>query len=103
MSAVFLCEDEGSHATSSGSYRDAERTRVAPELTRGEEAAKKHHHLDLNTLRGHTDSITVLDFSSDACNLATGDPLLKVLTYYNCCFGLLEETPFVQPSKMTYP
>ncbi|XP_044947211.1 uncharacterized protein LOC123396306 [Hordeum vulgare subsp. vulgare] len=43
------------------------------------EAAKKHHHLDLNTLRGHTDCITVLDFSSDACNLATDDPLLKAI------------------------
>ncbi|KAI4992131.1 hypothetical protein ZWY2020_041994 [Hordeum vulgare] len=43
------------------------------------EAAKKHHHLDLNTLGGHTDCITVLDFSSDACNLATGDPLLKAI------------------------
>ncbi|KAI5021723.1 hypothetical protein ZWY2020_058453 [Hordeum vulgare] len=46
------------------------------------EAAKKHHHLDLNTLGGHTDCITVLDFSSDACNLATGDPLLKEKASY---------------------
>ncbi|KAI4987013.1 hypothetical protein ZWY2020_019813 [Hordeum vulgare] len=46
------------------------------------EAAKKHHHLDLNTLRGHTDCITVLDFSSDACNLATDDPLLKQKASY---------------------
>ncbi|KAI4978107.1 hypothetical protein ZWY2020_014661 [Hordeum vulgare] len=43
------------------------------------EAAKKHHHLDLNTLGGHTDCITVLDFSSDACNLSTGDPFLKAI------------------------
>ncbi|KAI4976423.1 hypothetical protein ZWY2020_050030 [Hordeum vulgare] len=43
------------------------------------EADKKHHHLDLNTLGGHTDYITMLDFSSDACNLATGDPLLKAI------------------------
>ncbi|KAI5006777.1 hypothetical protein ZWY2020_034020 [Hordeum vulgare] len=43
-----------------------------------QEAAKKHHHLDLNTLRGHTDCITMLDFSSDACNLATDDPLLRI-------------------------
>ncbi|KAJ1292612.1 hypothetical protein BS78_01G003200 [Paspalum vaginatum] len=35
------------------------------------DAAKKHHHLDLNTLRGHTDSVTALAFSNDACNLAT--------------------------------
>ncbi|KAI4980975.1 hypothetical protein ZWY2020_021460 [Hordeum vulgare] len=46
------------------------------------EAAKKHHHLDLNTLGGQTDCITVLDFSSDACNLATGDPLLKEKASY---------------------
>lgn len=39
-----------------------------------QEAAKKHHHLDVNTLRGHTDCVTALDFSSDACNLATGEP-----------------------------
>ncbi|KAI4983005.1 hypothetical protein ZWY2020_023497 [Hordeum vulgare] len=43
------------------------------------EAAKKHHHLDLNTLGGHTECITMLDFSTDACNLATGDPLLKAI------------------------
>ncbi|KAI4977649.1 hypothetical protein ZWY2020_014203 [Hordeum vulgare] len=79
LSAVFMCEEEGLQATSSGSDRDAERTRVDLELTRGEEATKKHHHLDLNTLRGHTDCITVLDFSTDACNLATGDPLLKAI------------------------
>ncbi|EMS57814.1 Transducin beta-like protein 2 [Triticum urartu] len=36
-----------------------------------QEAAKKHHHLDVNTLRGHTDCVTALDFSTDACNLAT--------------------------------
>uniref|UniRef100_A0A0E0P462 Anaphase-promoting complex subunit 4 WD40 domain-containing protein n=1 Tax=Oryza rufipogon TaxID=4529 RepID=A0A0E0P462_ORYRU len=35
------------------------------------DAAKKHHHLDVNTLRGHTDSVTALHFSDDACNLAT--------------------------------
>ncbi|KAE8786107.1 very-long-chain (3R)-3-hydroxyacyl-CoA dehydratase PASTICCINO 2 [Hordeum vulgare] len=43
-----------------------------------EEAAKKHHHLDLNTLRGHTDCVTALDFSSDACNLTTGEPTLSL-------------------------
>ncbi|KAI5012847.1 hypothetical protein ZWY2020_025113 [Hordeum vulgare] len=38
-----------------------------------QEAAKKHHHLDLNTLRGHTDHWpSRLDFSSAACNLTTG-------------------------------
>ncbi|KAI4968220.1 hypothetical protein ZWY2020_005332 [Hordeum vulgare] len=57
------------------------------------EAAKKHHHLNLNTLGGHTDCITVLDFFSDACNLATGDPLLKAI----------RGDTFLQPSKMTYP
>ncbi|KAL6909606.1 hypothetical protein ACP4OV_001887 [Aristida adscensionis] len=35
------------------------------------DAAKKHHHLDVNTLRGHTDSVTSLHFSNDGCNLAT--------------------------------
>ncbi|PWZ52728.1 Transducin beta-like protein 2 [Zea mays] len=35
------------------------------------DAAKKHHHLDVNTLRGHTDSVTALAFSNDACNLVT--------------------------------
>ncbi|KAE8778522.1 Transducin beta-like protein 2 [Hordeum vulgare] len=42
------------------------------------EAAKKHHHLDVNTLRGHTDCVTALDFSSDACNLTTGEPTLRL-------------------------
>ncbi|KAE8795534.1 Transducin beta-like protein 2 [Hordeum vulgare] len=42
------------------------------------EAAKKHHHLDLNTLRGHTDCVIALDFSSDACNLTTGEPTLSL-------------------------
>ncbi|KAI5013599.1 hypothetical protein ZWY2020_037112 [Hordeum vulgare] len=47
--------------------------KVHPHLARGgQEAAKKHHHLDLNTLKGHTDCVTTLDFSSDACNLTTG-------------------------------
>ncbi|KAI5003213.1 hypothetical protein ZWY2020_030373 [Hordeum vulgare] len=72
-----------------GLWRDCQADRKAP----SQEAAKKHHHLDLNTLGGHTDCITMLDFSSDACNLATDDPFLKAL----------EETPFLQPSKMTYP
>ncbi|CAN6291009.1 unnamed protein product [Urochloa humidicola] len=35
------------------------------------DAAKKHHHLDVNTLRGHTDSVTALHFSNDGANLAT--------------------------------
>ena len=43
-----------------------------------QEAAKKHHHLDLNTLRGHTDCVTALDFSSDTCNLTTGEPTLSL-------------------------
>ncbi|KAJ4805874.1 Transducin beta-like protein 2 [Rhynchospora pubera] len=35
------------------------------------DANKKHHQLDLNTLKGHTDSVTALCFSSDSHNLAT--------------------------------
>uniref|UniRef100_J3LUZ4 Anaphase-promoting complex subunit 4 WD40 domain-containing protein n=2 Tax=Oryza brachyantha TaxID=4533 RepID=J3LUZ4_ORYBR len=35
------------------------------------DAAKKQHHLVVNTLRGHTDSVTTLHFSDDGCNLAT--------------------------------
>ncbi|KAI5005341.1 hypothetical protein ZWY2020_032584 [Hordeum vulgare] len=42
------------------------------------EAAKKHRHLDLNTLRGHTDCVTALDFSSNACNLTTCEPTLSL-------------------------
>lgn len=33
---------------------------------------KRHHPLDLNTLKGHGDSVTGLCFSSDARSLATG-------------------------------
>ncbi|KAE8815966.1 hypothetical protein D1007_06504 [Hordeum vulgare] len=67
-----------------GLWRDCQADRKAPSqfsllCVFFQEAAKKHHHLDLNTLRGHTDCITVLDFSSDACNLATDDPLLKAI------------------------
>lgn len=33
---------------------------------------KRHHPLDLNTLKGHGDSVTGLCFSPDARSLATG-------------------------------
>ncbi|KAB1218951.1 Transducin beta-like protein 2 [Morella rubra] len=32
---------------------------------------KRHHPLDLNTLKGHGDSVTGVGFSSDGCSLAT--------------------------------
>ncbi|KAE8775748.1 protein transport protein sec31-like [Hordeum vulgare] len=67
--------------TSCGGLQDGARLAAACEALLCvffQEAAKKHHHLDLNTLRGHTDCITMLDFSSDACNLATDDPLLRI-------------------------
>ncbi|KAG8485109.1 hypothetical protein CXB51_021259 [Gossypium anomalum] len=35
------------------------------------EQSKRHHPLDLNTLKGHADSVTGMCFSSDARNLAT--------------------------------
>ncbi|RZS07080.1 hypothetical protein BHM03_00037841 [Ensete ventricosum] len=35
---------------------------------------RKHHHLDVNTLKGHGDSVTAICFSSDGHSLATGDP-----------------------------
>jgi hypothetical protein len=46
------------------------RSRASDEV-KAQDAAKKHHHLDVNTLRGHTDSVTSLHFSSDGCNQAT--------------------------------
>lgn len=41
---------------------------------------KKHHHLDLNTLKGHGDAVTGLCFSPDARSLATacGDGVIRV-------------------------
>ncbi|KAL8495493.1 hypothetical protein ACS0TY_019581 [Phlomoides rotata] len=41
---------------------------------------KKHHHLDLNTLKGHGDAVTGLCFSPDARSLATacGDGVVRV-------------------------
>lgn len=34
--------------------------------------SKRHHPLDLNTLKGHGDVVTGLSFSPDGRNLATG-------------------------------
>ncbi|PIN23797.1 WD40 repeat protein [Handroanthus impetiginosus] len=44
------------------------------------DANKKHHHLDLNTLKGHGDAVTGLCFSPDARSLATacGDGVVRV-------------------------
>ncbi|KAL7158542.1 hypothetical protein ABFS83_02G150900 [Erythranthe nasuta] len=44
------------------------------------DANKKHHHLDLNTLKGHGDAVTGLCFSTDARSLATacGDGIIRV-------------------------
>ncbi|XP_042512864.1 uncharacterized protein LOC122087719, partial [Macadamia integrifolia] len=41
---------------------------------------KRHHSLDINTLKGHGDAVTALCFSSDGRNLATvcADGLLRV-------------------------
>ncbi|KAL6965014.1 hypothetical protein U1Q18_036070 [Sarracenia purpurea var. burkii] len=44
------------------------------------EANKRHHQLDLNTLKGHSDSVTGLCFSFDGCSLATAcaDGVIRV-------------------------
>lgn len=34
--------------------------------------SKRHHPLDLNTLKGHGDAVTGICFSPDGRNLATG-------------------------------
>lgn len=36
---------------------------------------KKHHPLDVNTLKGHVDAVTGLCFSSDGRSLATGNAI----------------------------
>ncbi|KAK8965427.1 hypothetical protein KSP40_PGU020179 [Platanthera guangdongensis] len=43
---------------------------------------KRHHPLDVNTLRGHVDSVTALCFSSDGRNLATScaDGAVRIFT-----------------------
>ena len=38
-----------------------------------QEANKRHHRLDINTLKGHGDSVTGICFSSDGRSLATGN------------------------------
>ncbi|KAA8520514.1 hypothetical protein F0562_014770 [Nyssa sinensis] len=44
------------------------------------DANKRHHPLDVNTLKGHSDSVTGLCFSSDGHSLATacGDGIVRV-------------------------
>lgn len=48
--------------------------------TADKDSNKKHHSLDLNTLKGHGDSVTGICFSPDARSLATacGDGVLRV-------------------------
>jgi WD40 repeat protein len=46
------------------------RSRASAEVS-AQHAAKKHRHLDVNTLRGHTDSVTSLQFFNDGWNQAT--------------------------------
>ena len=57
---------------------------------------KRHHPLDINTLKGHGDSVNGLCFSPDGRNLATGRlkwfyfyltffvPCIKFLTFLQC-------------------
>ena len=47
---------------------------------------KRHHPLDLNTLKGHGDSVTGLCFSSDARSLATGKKKKKKKVHTLCNF-----------------
>lgn len=46
-----------------------------------QEQNKRHHPLDLNTLKGHGDSVTGLCFSADGQSLATGNMLLFPLSF----------------------
>ncbi|KAG5565645.1 hypothetical protein RHGRI_001531 [Rhododendron griersonianum] len=49
------------------------------------EANKRHHPLDLNTLKGHGDSVTGLCFSSDGRSLATGTLPSKLWEVFAFC------------------
>ncbi|XP_022886214.1 transducin beta-like protein 2 isoform X2 [Olea europaea var. sylvestris] len=48
--------------------------------TADKDVAKKHHPLDLNTLKGHSDAVTGLCFSPDGHSLATacGDGVVRI-------------------------
>ncbi|XP_020678968.1 transducin beta-like protein 2 [Dendrobium catenatum] len=70
---------------------------------------KRHHPLDINTLRGHVDAVTALCFSSDGRNLATtcSDGVVRVFTVddaSNKSFKLLKIhlPPGAQPTAIAF-
>jgi hypothetical protein len=49
----------------------------------------RHHHLELNTLKGHGDAVTDIAFASNGRGLATGAPPHLFVPAFLSCLGLL--------------
>ncbi|GAA0184555.1 hypothetical protein LIER_31843 [Lithospermum erythrorhizon] len=67
--------------TSSKPSQNSKKSHSKPHLSHSDkDGNKKHHPLDLNTLKGHGDSVTGVCFSSDSRSLATacGDGVVRV-------------------------
>ncbi|KAK6162505.1 hypothetical protein DH2020_002346 [Rehmannia glutinosa] len=68
------------------------------------DANKKHHPLDLNTLKGHGDAVTGLCFSPDARSLATGvgDDTACLIAFLRFIFALINISSDLVPDDFPF-